>query len=190
VSKIEVKINKNGSDHWYEISIMNIVLRPASVFIAAIASNVTDKIETRKQLLESEAMYRSLFEKAQIPINESDYSLYIDLLNATGVPMIIWDSSLVITWVSDGLNVLCGYSGSYLQGKNLNLICCEKEIITQITRFSAQMNEQNGFFEIPVLHQSGRIKHVRWYSINKVRASDGKEKYAAIVREISPYPVF
>lgn len=362
VSKIEVAIQKNGLEHWYEISIMNLSLRPGSVFIATIASNITEKIITRRKLIESEAMYRSLFENAPIPINEADFTLikqyfdelhnsgladirsyfdqnpeevkkcillikirniniksqedyqitkgeqtklmkyilpfftnktinafknlfvslyegsdftqfelslvnaqgitryfsvylilaspfddlsrvyisYLDiteqkslqlhalqkhkeligvteeviahdamiqeqineliaerndgnilntlynhLLDATHVPMIIFDSSLVITWVNSEMNVLCGYYGSYLLGKNLELLFPEEEKSGQISRISAQINGFHDFIEVPVLHQSGRIIKVQWNYIEKVRTTDGKEKYAAIVRVIN-----
>lgn len=88
VTKIELEIQKNGLDHWYEITIMNISLRPGSLYIAVIASNITEKVITRRKLIENEAMYRSLFENAPIPINEADYSQvkqFIDILKKSGV---------------------------------------------------------------------------------------------------------
>ncbi|PWR70357.1 hypothetical protein DK846_14855 [Methanospirillum lacunae] len=88
VSRVRVPHTIHDETQWYEISLMNISLRPGSVSIALIASNITKEYQTEQRLRENEAMYRSLFQYAPIAINEADLSqvkIYLDNLEKTGV---------------------------------------------------------------------------------------------------------
>ncbi|MDD1724407.1 MAG: PAS domain S-box protein [Methanospirillum sp.] len=74
VSTFEVPYTFGGSDRWYEISIMNISLKPGVLLIILIAVDITENHRIKQELQENEARYRSLFENAPIAIAEIDYS--------------------------------------------------------------------------------------------------------------------
>lgn len=361
VSKIELEIKKNGLDHWYEISIMNVSLKPGSLFIAVTASNITEKVITRRKLIENEAMYRSLFENAPIPINEADYSLvkqYIDdlkksgvddirsyfdqhpdeivkcshlvkvrninkkslddyqivdgeytnimeyltphltketlnsfkdlfvslyegsdyfyfpssvvtskgktryfsnfvsdasqhsdlskiyisylditeqksrhlqllrdnkdligvseeiiahgaeirgqidelrnqrndaektktlythLVDAVPVPIILFDSSMIITRINAEMVRLCGYSDTCLLGKNLMILLSDSRGYEQLYHYITQNDETERDIEAGLLHKSGKSVEVKWHLIKNTTLSDGKKTYAAIIQKI------
>jgi PAS domain-containing protein len=361
VSKIILPVTKKGSEYWYEISIMNISLRPGSIFIAVIASNITEKFLNERTIIENEAIYRSLFEYAPIPINEADFSqvknyldeikksgvedlnsyfndnpevvktciclirvrktnkqskdglwdktidqtkileyllpyfspdtlhnykemilalyngsdffqfttttinpkgkikyfsnylsvaspfhdisrvyvsyldvteqkndhlhvlrtnkdlisvneeiiahdteiqkeikelvlgrneaeklnvLFGQLLNATNLPMIMWNSSMTIVWMSQALNEFCGCFNSNLIGKNLESLFPEDLKIKQNLLNSLCSRESNNGLVISLLHQSGCVIKVNWGFVEKIVTSHGIEIYAAIIREV------
>lgn len=361
VTKIELEIQKNGLDLWYEITIMNISLRPGSLFIAVTASNITEKVTTRRKLIENEAMYRSLFENAPIPINEADYSqvkqyidtlkksgiddirayfdqnpdeiarcnllvkvrninktsygdyqvidgdyshimeylnphltketldnfkdLYISLyegsnffqfpsafitskgkirhfsnyvsdasphndlsriyisyldvtdqkslqlqllqnnkdligvteeviahdaeirvqidelrnqrndaekrnilhthlLDATHIPIIMFNSSMVITWASTEMNYLCGYADTGLYGENLRTLFSDNSEFEQFYLFITQNELIGRYTEVSLLHQSGNTLSVLWHHVENITLSDGKKTYAAMIQKI------
>jgi len=361
VKKMELEIQKNELSHWYEITIMNISIRPGSLFIAVIASNITETVVTRKKIMENEAMYRSLFEYAPIPINEVDYSqikqyfdelkrigiedirsyldqypdelikccnlvkvrhinakskndyqitggnysdimkyltplltketrnnfkelyvslyegldyfyflssvitsngkiryfsnyvsdassnndlsriyisyldvteqkslqlqllknnkdligvteeviahdaemkvqiddlkkqrydaekrtiLYTQLLDATHIPVIIFDSSMIITWASTEMAKLLGYSGSDISGKNIRILFLDKNGFKQFYHFIIHNESTGKYGEFTILHQSGITFPVRWLHVENITLSDGKRIYATILQKI------
>ncbi|PWR69592.1 PAS domain S-box protein [Methanospirillum stamsii] len=361
VTKIELEIQKNGLDLWYEITIMNISLKPGSLFIAVTASNVTEKVITQRKLIENEAIYRSLFENAPIPINKVDISQvkqYIDtlkrsgivdirsyfeqnpdeiikcshlikvrkinkkshddyqvvngdyskimefmtpyltketidsfknlfislyegsnyfqfpssfvtskgikrhflnfvadaspqndlsriyfsylevtgqkslqlqllqnnkdligvteeviahdaeirvqidelrnqrndaekrnilhthLLDATHIPIIMFNSSMVITWTSTEMNYLCGYADTGLYGENLRTLFSDNSEFEQFYLFITQNELIGRYTEVSLLHQSGNTLSVLWHHVENITLSDGKKTYAAMIQKI------
>jgi PAS domain S-box-containing protein len=362
VKKMELEIHKNELSHWYEITIMNISIRPGSLFIAVIASNITETVVTRSKIMENEAMYRSLFEYAPIPINEVDFSqikqyfdelkkigledirshldqypdelikccnlvkvrhinikskndylitggdyynvmkyltplftketmnnlkelfvslyegldyfyfpssvitsngkfryfsnyvsdaspnndlsriyvsyldvteqkslqlqllqnnkdligvteeviahdaeikiqiddlknqhddaqnrtiLYTQLLDATHIPVIIFDSSMIITWASTEMARLMGYSDNDLYGKNIRILFPDTNGFKQFYQFIVHNESTGKYGEFSILHQSGISLPVLWLHVENITLSDGKKTYATIVQKIN-----
>ena len=88
ISQIELPQEIQGTERWYEISIMNISFKPGITSIVLIAADITENKKIKQRLLESEERFRSLFEFAPIAINEEDWSqakIYLDDIKRSGV---------------------------------------------------------------------------------------------------------
>lgn len=89
VSSFEVSYTVGGSERWYDISIMNISLKPGVLLIILIAVDITENHRIKQELQDNEARYRSLFENAPIAIIELDYTpvkAYLEGIDTSGIP--------------------------------------------------------------------------------------------------------
>jgi PAS domain-containing protein len=108
--------------------------------------------------------------------------LYTHLINAAQIPVIIFDSSMIIIWTSTELNQMCGYSDSRLNRENIRILFSNNHEFEQFCHFIKQNESKGRSFEGSLVHKSGIIFKTMWHYIENFTLSDGKKTYAVIIK--------
>jgi PAS domain S-box-containing protein len=112
---------------------------------------------------------------------------YLDILfNHEHAPIIIWDTSSVITHINHAFEKLCGYDWDELKGKKIDILFPKDKIAStlELIKDILLSNERSEIIEIDILTKDNHIKTVLWNPAN-ILDTEGKYIVATIAQDFT-----
>ncbi|HWQ62941.1 MAG TPA: PAS domain-containing protein, partial [Methanospirillum sp.] len=144
-------------------------------------------IDVSEEIIASDREIKEFIKKQQASLkkNRAIHSLFSDILQATNLPIIIWDSSMTIVWTSVALQYLCGYQEIPIIGKPIWILFPKSIQTHQMELISHAPAQEKAELVITLMDTSGRDKKILWKCINKIAMPDSTEISGAILKEVS-----
>jgi PAS domain S-box-containing protein len=111
---------------------------------------------------------------------------YLEILfNQANVPIIIWNSSFLITRINKAFEILCGYKGEELVDKKIDILFPEENIYSILELIKKTLSiKKFEVIEINILTKNKEIKTVLWNSAN-IFDKEGVSIAATIAQDIT-----
>lgn len=125
---------------------------------------------------------------AEVSLTESNRMTheYLDILfNRAHVPIIIWNSSFIITHINQAFENLCGYKWDEIKNKNIDLLFWEDNAHLTFELIKKIINsEKTEIIEMNILTKNKEVKTILWNSTN-IFDKEGEKVVATIAQDIT-----
>jgi PAS domain S-box-containing protein len=106
------------------------------------------------------------------------------LLDHMYAPMIIWDTSMIITRLNLQFELLSGYDSAEIIDKKIDILFPKEKIAATIELLKYHLDEDHKVTEIDILTKDKKIKTVLWSS-SRILDEEGKKIIATISQDIT-----
>ena len=106
------------------------------------------------------------------------------LLDHMYAPMIIWDTSMIITRLNLQFELLSGYDSAEIIDKKIDILFPKEKIDATIELLKYHLDEDHKVTEIDILTKDKKIKTVLWSS-SRILDEEGKKIIATISQDIT-----
>ena len=140
-------------------------------------------VKERIILLAIEDITERKFTEELVGENSRVTNEYLEnLFNYANVPIIVWDSSLVITRFNHAFKILSGYEATEVRGKKIDLLFPKDKIDFSLDLIQkTARGERWETVEIEIMGKDGNVKTLLWNSAN-IFDKEGKEIVATIAQ--------